>query len=76
MRGNLLEELITWQQQGRRSVEIRIENSGEMKIWVYDYDLLVGQFITSTDEINLEGKKIENEKAEYERLKKKFGEAM
>ncbi|MFT9496755.1 hypothetical protein [Anaerosolibacter sp.] len=77
MQGNLLEDLKAWQQQGNRSVEIKIEGClGEVRIWVYDYDLREGQFVSSVDEIDLETKKNQRERQEYEKLRKQFeGEA-
>lgn len=74
MEKNLLEQLRAWQKegQGTRKAEITIGYSGEIQIWVYDTSLLVGQFVKSADEINLEETKLKNDKAAYERLKKQF----
>ena len=46
---------ITWQKQGRRSVDIKIGNSvdNEIKIWCWDYDLGVGQHVNTPEEIDL-----------------------
>lgn len=71
-----LNEFVTWQAEkpGKRSANITIETNGEVKIWVYDFDLMVGQHVKSVEEIHLEGVKEAQEKAEYERLKAKFEE--
>jgi hypothetical protein len=42
------------------SVEIKVggyekEDAGKVKIWVYDTQLNTGQFVSSVEEINLEG---------------------
>ena len=64
-----------WANEGRRSVSIEIDNhtgNGEVKIWVFDYDLMEGQFVKSVDEINIEAVKAAKEKALYEKLKTIF----
>ncbi len=43
-----------------------------IRVWAYDYDLLTGQSVKSVDEIDLEAEKAKEEKAQYERLRKKF----
>lgn len=61
--------------QGNRSIEIKIgetNDSTHFNIWAYDYELQEGQFVESTDQINLKKKKENAEKALYEKLKVKF----
>lgn len=51
-----LKALREWQQQGNRSVTIelgRADDPSHVSIWVYDYDLMIGQYVRSIDEINL-----------------------
>lgn len=62
---------------GERHVKIDLGEIGHkdyIKIWVNDYELEVGQFVNSADEINLEAAKENQEKEEYERLKAKYGD--
>jgi len=75
-----IEEAKEWAAQGRRSIEVKIDNMDgskepEVKIWVYDYDLMVGQYVTSVAEIDLAKAKEQQERSEYQRLKAKFEEA-
>lgn len=71
-----LNQFMQWQKEGkRRSVSIELGepmNRDSMSIWVYDYDLSVGQHVTSVDEIDLERIKEEEDFAQYFKLKKKF----
>lgn len=75
-----LNQFIEWQKDHpRRSVRIEIENhfmsdKQKVKIWVYDYDLRVGQFVSDVSGIDLEAKKERDEKKELERLKAKYAE--
>lgn len=71
-----LNQFIAWQREGKdRTVNIEIGDVGRSKditIWVYDYELMAGQHVTSVDEIDLEKAHEEEERRKYERLKKKF----
>lgn len=73
-----LNQFLEWQRTGKnRAVNIELGepfNKEYIKVWVYSYDLGTGQIVKSVDEIDLEAEKAKKEKAEYERLKKKFGE--
>lgn len=45
-----------WQLKGNRSVKIemgKVADIGHLSVWVFDYDLLIGQFVTSIEEIDL-----------------------
>lgn len=66
-----LNQFLEWQEEKPKSRAITIKAGyGEpLMVWVYDRGLRTGQFVESVDEIDLEAKE---EKAEYERLKKKF----
>jgi hypothetical protein len=62
---------------GRRiAVNIKMNNFNpeetEFRIWVYDADLQVGQFVKSIDEIDLEEELRKKEHEQYLELKKKF----
>jgi len=46
--------------------------SAEIKVWVYDRGLEVGQFVKSVDEIDLERRKEEKEKILLQQLKQKY----
>ena len=63
-----LNQFITWAGENySRRVTIEIGN-GETKIWVWDSEIMEGQYVNGTEEIDL--------KARYrERLKKQFAEA-
>lgn len=71
-----LNKFVEWQKEHKNcsvSLEIGKEpRTNEIKIWVYDYDLMVGQHVTSVDEINLQSKKDNEDREIYEELKKKF----
>lgn len=91
MNGKDFYDLIAWQrEQPGRSVMIAIDHKfmsdeQEIKAWVYDYALRIGQFVTSADEIDLEGLKDKEyakqlaewwaKKAEIERWRRNYGEA-
>ncbi len=65
-----LNAFVDWaKEKNSRSVKIEMER-GKMYIWVYDYNLMAGQFCKSADEIDLEAVKINDAKTEYERLGK------
>lgn len=70
------ESFLNWQKEkvGRNlMIDIGRPSAHEyFQIWVYDYNLGIGQFAQSADEINLEETKINNEKETYIRLKQKF----
>jgi len=65
---------VEWQAQDpkNRSVKVEIDRNGVSKVWVYDYNLMNGQHVTSVDEIRLEEDKEEQDRRTYERLKAKF----
>ena len=65
---------IKWQGgSGSRSVEIEIERGGKIKIWVFDTDIMTGQYVQTAEEIDLLGKKDREDKAKYEELRGRFG---
>lgn len=55
MEMNFLEALIEWQQAGRRSLDIEINNhnvsEAKITIWVYDYDFMSGTHVHSIEEL-------------------------
>lgn len=71
-----LNQFLEWQRAGKsRTVSIELgnpRNQKHIRVWAYDYDLCTGQHVKSADEIDLEAEKLKYEKAEYERLKRKF----
>ena len=75
----MIEKFREWARGGRRSVDIKIESDREFgpettktTIFVFDYDLEVGQHVTCPEEIDLEGVKAQREREQYEKLKAKF----
>lgn len=67
-----LNQFAKWQgEKDSRDIEIKLDKS-RVSIWAYDYILATGQFVKSADEIDLEGKKAETERKQYEALRKKF----
>ena len=69
-----LDEFVVWQEESplTRWVDIKIKPNTGLVIWVYDTELVVGQFVSSIDEIDLEGVKREEELKELERLRLKY----
>jgi hypothetical protein len=51
-----------------------IPGTNTISIWVYDYNLMIGQHVNSVEEIDLQTKKDKEDKKKLEELKKKFGE--
>jgi hypothetical protein len=46
-----------WQQTGMRTVSITLGQAGDkeyIRIWAYDYGLMIGQHVESVDEIDLD----------------------
>ena len=69
-----LNTFLTWQEESpsTRWVDIKIKPNTGLVIWVYDTELIAGQFVSSVDEIDLKGKKREMELKELERLRLKY----
>lgn len=69
-----LNQFLEWQEEKpkSRAITIKAGHGEPLMVWVYDRGLRTGQFVQSVDEIDLEAEKDKKEKAEYERLKKKF----
>ncbi len=69
-----LNQFAAWQAEkpDTRCITIEAGHGKELSAWVYDSELHEGQYVTSTYEIDLEGKKAADEKAEFERLRKKY----
>lgn len=67
----MLESFIQWQKE-RPSRRVNIEIRDGVTIWVYDTSLMAGQYVTDVREIDLEGKREERERREFERLSAKF----
>lgn len=57
--------------KANRSVDIKTKRHAprELEVWVYDYDLMVGQFVTSIDDINLEQRAAEELERNTTRLR-------
>ncbi|MGA4519287.1 hypothetical protein ACPA0F_18675 [Solibacillus silvestris] len=68
-----LEAFQQWQSEGKRSVKIELGNiydNENVSVWVYDYDLQIGQLVSSVDEIDLEGRR----KAQLEEVMKELSQ--
>lgn len=68
---------LVWQAEApeRRTVDIKVDEFKEKQrvtIWVYDHVLMVGQYVETVDEIDMEARKEVEDRAKYEDLKKKF----
>jgi len=51
------QSFVDWKNEKEsRVVDIDIERNGNIKVWVYDYDLATGQFVQTIEEIDLEAK--------------------
>lgn len=55
-----------------RSVDIKLRHNQEPLIWVFDVDLMQGQFVSSVREIALEQIHAANEREKYEALKQRY----
>lgn len=74
-----LNSFIQWQAEDikNRMVHITIEiqdNKQHIRIWVYDYKLMVGQFVKGVEEIDLVKMKMKKDKKKLAELKKEYGE--
>lgn len=69
----MLEAFVQWQKE-RPSRRVNIEIRDGVTIWVYDTSLMAGQHVTDVREIDLEGKREERERREFERLSAKYRE--
>ena len=68
-----LNSFIKWQaEKDSRHVDIEIRK-GHTKIWVYDYNLVTGQFVEDVSEIDIAGKKEADERATLKQLQEKYG---
>lgn len=70
-----LDQFKKWFNDGNRAVDIRMNTVvGEkiFSIWVYDYDLQVGQHVNDVSDINLKGEVEKQEYEEYLRLRAKY----
>jgi len=68
-----LREWEAWaQEKAGRSVDIKLRHGQEPQIWVYDSNLMDGQFVSSVGEIQLEQIHATNERKKYEALRQKF----
>lgn len=67
----MLESFIQWQKE-RPSRRVNIEIRDGVTIWVYDTSLMAGQYVTDVREIDLEAKREQRERKEFERLSAKF----
>jgi len=71
------DKMLEWVKEGsgNRTISIEIGKSGDgtyLSKWAYDFDLGVGQFFDSIDDVDLEKVKETEEQLEYMRLKRKF----
>ncbi len=75
-----LNDFVKWQQEAPEDRKVRIEigtldsYEDDIKVWVYNWKLQTGQYVNSVDEIALEEKKVEEERAELKRLLALHGE--
>ena len=66
---------VAWRNEApdRRYVSVKLEpGTKEVRVWVYDSVLQIGEYVTCVEEINLEQKKEDRDRAEFLKLKQKF----
>jgi hypothetical protein len=66
---------VAWRNEApdRRYVSVKLEpGTTEVRVWVYDSVLQIGDFVTCVEEINLEQKKEDRDREEFLKLKQKF----
>jgi len=71
------DKMFQWVKEGggNRTISIEIGRIGDdsfLRKWAYDFDLGVGQYFDSIDDVDLEKVKETEEQLEYMRLKQKF----
>ena len=71
------DKMLQWVRDGcgNRTISIEIGRSGDdiyLSKWAYDFDLGVGQYFDSIDDVDLEKVKETKEQLEYIKLKRKF----
>lgn len=75
-----IQQAVDWQKAApRRFVKIEIGSvygDDAISIWCYDYGLMTGQIVQNGEEIDIPRVLHEREKAQFERLKGKFGEGL
>lgn len=71
-----IENCMAWVDEGgkgRRMFGIDYNTGQSFRVWCYDFDLMTGKHIHGPgDVINMEAEKDRQERADYERLAKKF----
>jgi len=71
------DKMLQWVRDGcgNRNISIEMGKFGDgtyLSKWAYDFDLGVGQYFDSIDDVDLEKVKETEEQLEYLRLKRKF----
>ncbi len=71
------DKMLQWVRDGcgNRTISIEIGRTGDgsfLRKWAYDFNLKVGQYFDSIDEVDLEKIKEVEEQKEYIRLKRKY----
>ena len=69
-----LNKFIEWQalDADSRSVKITISTRG-VEIWVYDYRLMSGQFVTDVADIDIQAVRDTEDRATFKKLQAKYG---
>ena len=75
MDGRTFEGLVAWQAQDpkNRSVKLEFKGAYGVEAYVYDFALMVGQFVTSADEIDLEAQAERRDRQQLAALIAKYG---
>ena len=68
-----LNSFVAWQaEKDSRTVDIDIMKD-QIRIWVFDYDLMSGQHVKDVSEIDLDATKETQERATLKQLQEKYG---
>lgn len=71
-----LNEFLEWQREKKgRHVSIKmgdVEDMNRLDIWVYDYEIMAGQIVSSANQIDIEQHSLNMKREEYEKLKAIF----
>ena len=70
----MLDKYITWQKQGDRSVEVKIDRDGQIRAWCYDYDLSEGSMMKYGERPPTKKELIDKKRIEYERKLEKLAQ--
>jgi len=73
--------LITWQQQGSRSVKIELntgffDEESSLNVWIYDYEFTSGEFVTCPEEIPTDRALLLRQKKDVEASRRRLNDQL